>query len=305
MINAVFATLLFAVSATCGNRSSRLVGGVEANYWRLLLATLFLGTWAFTAGAGVSGQAFQIFFISGIIGIGVGDFGLFQSFPRLGARLTMLLTLCLTSPMGVLMEWMWMGHGLKVSELGCVGLILAGVVITLWPDSKVPVPRGHLVAGVLFALLSAFGGALGVVLSRHAYAICRANDEMIDGATAAFQRVLGGVVVTAIVFFVLRFGRSIRGHENPEIPQKWRRLLPWVTGNALAGLTIGVSFMQRALETTHAGIVLAIIATTPIAVIPLSRMVDGERITTRAVAGSLVAVVGAAALALVHHGLRR
>ena len=29
MIDAVFATLLFAVSATCGNRSARLVGGVE------------------------------------------------------------------------------------------------------------------------------------------------------------------------------------------------------------------------------------------------------------------------------------
>lgn len=301
MIDAVLATLLFAISATCGNRSARLVGGVEANFWRLNLAALFLGVWAFTLGSGVGGEAFPVFFVSGIVGIGVGDFGLFQSFPRLGARLTMLLTLCLTSPMGVLMEWAWMGQGLTALELVCVAITLAGVVVTLWPDSRVPVPRNHLVAGVLFASLSALGGALGAVLSRRAYEICRAHDQMIDGPTAAFQRVLGGVVVTAVVFFVLRLRRSVRGGENIVIEHKWKRLLPWVTGNALAGLTIGVSFMQRALESTRAGIVLAIIATTPIAVIPLARMVEGERITTRALGGAVVAVAGAAGLALVRH----
>jgi len=301
MIDAVLATLLFAISATCGNRSARLVGGVEANFWRLNLAALFLGVWAFTLGSGVGGEAFPVFFVSGIVGIGVGDFGLFQSFPRLGARLTMLLTLCLTSPMGVLMEWVWMGQGLTALELGCVAITLAGVVVTLWPDSRFPVPRNHLVAGVLFASLSALGGAFGAVLSRRAYEICRAHDQMIDGPTAAFQRVLGGVVVTAVVFFVLRLRRSVRGGEHIVIEHKWKRLLPWVTGNALAGLTIGVSFMQRALESTRAGIVLAIIATTPIAVIPLARMVEGERITTRALGGAVVAVAGAAGLALVRH----
>lgn len=301
MIDAVLATLLFSVSATCGNRSARLVGGVEANFWRLVLATLFLGSWACTLGFGVGGKAFPVFFLSGIIGIGVGDFGLFQSFPRVGARLTMLLTLCLTSPMGVVLEWVWMGQGLTVPELACVALTLAGVVLTLWPDAKVPVPQRHMIAGVLFALLAALGGALGAVLSRRAYEICRANDEMIDGPTAAFQRVLGGVMVTAAIFFVLRLRRSSRAAGIPVITDQWKRLLPWATGNALAGLTIGVSFMQRALETTRAGIVLAIIATTPIAVIPLARVVEGERITTKALAGAVVAVAGAVCLALVRH----
>lgn len=301
MINAIVATLLFAVSATCANRSARLVGGVEANYWRLLLSTFFLGLWAFSMGAGVSGEAFPVFLISGVVGIGIGDFGLFQSFPRLGARLTMLLTLCLTSPLGLVLEWVWLGQGVIALELGCVALILAGVVITLWPDAKVPLPRRHLVVGVLYALLSASGGASGVVISRRAYEICRAHDEMIDGPSAAFQRVLGGAIVTAIVFFVLRLRQSRLGREIPRVRDKWRRLLPWVAGNALAGLTVGVSFMQRALETTHAGIVLAVIATTPIAVIPLARIVDGERITTKALAGSVVAVAGAVALALVRH----
>lgn len=298
MINAVFATLLFSVSAICGNRSARLVGGVEANFWRLVLATLFLGVLAFGFGSGLKGEALPVFLISGIIGIGVGDFGLFQSFPRLGARLTMLLTLCLTSPVAALMEWGWLGHGISMVEAGCIALTLGGVVITLWPDSRSPVPSGHLFAGVMYALLSAAGGAGGAVLSRKAYEICRDHQEIINGPTAAFQRVLGGLVVTGLIFGVLRLVQTRQGKRPPETLDKWKRLLPWVTINALAGLTIGVSFMQRALETTQAGIVLAIVAITPIAVIPLARITEGERITPKALAGSLVAVLGAAGLAL-------
>jgi drug/metabolite transporter (DMT)-like permease len=297
MINAVIATLLFAVSATCANRSARLVGGAEANHWRLVLSTLFLGAWAFTLGSGLEGKAFPVFLVSGMVGIGIGDFGLFQSFPRLGTRLTMLLTLCLTSPIGAVMEWVWMGERLSPAEIGCVALILVGVVVTLWPDARAPLPRPLLVSGVLFALVAAVGGAFGMVLSRRAYEICRMNGEMIDGPTAAFQRVLGGLLITALIFGGVRMIQRLNRQTLPTVERKWRRLVPWVAANALAGLTVGVSFMQRALETTPAGIVLAIIATTPIAVIPIARMMEGEKITRRALVGSLVAVLGAAGLA--------
>ena len=46
MIAAFLATLLFAVSAICGHRSARQIGGVEANFWRITLATIFLALWA-------------------------------------------------------------------------------------------------------------------------------------------------------------------------------------------------------------------------------------------------------------------
>jgi drug/metabolite transporter (DMT)-like permease len=214
----------------------------------------------------------------------------------------MLLTLSLTSPVGMLMEWIWMGQGLSAGEICCVVVVLTGVGITLWPDARVPLPGRNLCIGGAFALLAAVGGALGAVLSRRAYDIGRANQEMIDGPTAAFQRVLGGLIVTAMIFGVLRLGRTVRQQSGAPVPEKWRRLMPWVAANALAGLTIGVSFMQRALEDTQAGIVLAIVAITPIAVIPLARIVEGEGISFRALAGAVIAVAGAAGLALVHYG---
>ncbi|HLZ54089.1 MAG TPA: DMT family transporter, partial [Verrucomicrobiae bacterium] len=73
---------------------------------------------------------------------------------------------------------------------------------------------------------------------------------------------------------------------------KWRRLWPWVVANSLAGQTVGVSCMQWALENTSAGIVTAVIATTPILLLPMTRLIDGERIGIRSTIGALIAVAG-------------
>ena len=38
MFAALLCTLLFSISITCGHRSAKLIGGTEANFWRLTLA---------------------------------------------------------------------------------------------------------------------------------------------------------------------------------------------------------------------------------------------------------------------------
>jgi drug/metabolite transporter (DMT)-like permease len=43
---------------------------------------------------------------------------------------------------------------------------------------------------------------------------------------------------------------------------------------------------------TSAGIVTAVIATTPILLLPMTRLVDGERIGLRSTLGALMAVAG-------------
>jgi drug/metabolite transporter (DMT)-like permease len=178
------------------------------------------------------------------------------------------------------------------------------VGVCLWPERSDALPRRQWVSGILFGVLNALGGALGAVFSRKAFAICDQAGFVIDGPTAAFQRVVGGIAVTAAIF-LLRLAR-LRWRSGAEagLPsRRWGQLMPWVTANALAGLTLGVSFMQMALKTTPAGIVLAIVATTPIVVLPLARIVDGDRITVKSLLGSLVAVAGAVGLALSRHGV--
>ena len=65
---ALLCTFLFSISITCGHRSAKLIGGTEANFWRLSLATLLLGVWAYAFGVGLNGAAFTLFFLSGVAG---------------------------------------------------------------------------------------------------------------------------------------------------------------------------------------------------------------------------------------------
>jgi drug/metabolite transporter (DMT)-like permease len=69
--------------------------------------------------------------------------------------------------------------------------------------------------------------------------------------------------------------------------------------NGLAGPALGVSCYQWALKTTPTGVVLPIVALTPIVIIPFSYRVEGERPGNRSLLGGALAVAGAAALAWV------
>src|SRR5207248_5798610 len=127
-----------------------------------------------------------------IVGIGIGDVALFQALPRLGSRLSLLLIQCLTAPFGALIEWLWLGTTLSTAQILCGLTALAGVGIALLPGKHLTLSARNLRTGTLFCAIAALGGAYGAVLSRKAYAIAHAAVQPIDGANAAFQRIIGG-----------------------------------------------------------------------------------------------------------------
>jgi drug/metabolite transporter (DMT)-like permease len=298
VLTAFVTTILFSISAICGHRSAKLIGGTEANFWRVTFGALCLGTWAYTLGVGLSGEALPIFVLSGIAGIGVGDVAYFQALPKMGPHLTLLITQCLTPPMSALIEWRWLGTTLTAGQILCGTIVLGGVGLALMPGKGLKLGRRELVRGALYCVLSAAAGALGAVLSRKAYAVSHAAGQPIDGANAAFQRVTGGLLVGGFcLLFVKRRAWRLQSNAPHHLvvetsKRKWRGVWLWIVLNSLAGQTIGVSLMQRALETTPTGIVLAIIAITPIMVIPLAFVFEGERPTLHALVGGAIAVAG-------------
>jgi drug/metabolite transporter (DMT)-like permease len=137
----------------------------------------------------------------------------------------------------------------------------------------------------------------GAVLTRKAFDVARQAGQSIDGGTAAYQRILGGLLLTAVVLFIHRRRRSSTAPQTTAgAGQAWKRAWPWVIANAVCGPALGVACYQWALYVAPTGIVLAIVATTPLAVIPFTMLLDGERPTARSLIGGAVAVLGAAAL---------
>ncbi len=297
MFAALLTTLLFATSAVCGYRTARQIGGIEANFWRILIATILLTIWAFTFGAGFAGAP-EWFILSGLFGIGLGDSAYFQALPRLGSRRTVLLTQCLTAPFAALIERLWLGTQLALPEILCIAVILAGVAIALTPDDHLKISAHDWKIGLIASAIAALGGALGAVIIRKGYTAIHAAGLHTDAGTTGYQRMLGGILIPTLALLIFKW-RSAHTHggwmEEKTLQvsrEKWLRLWPWVLANAVAGQTLGVTCMQWALKTTQAGIVTAIIATTPIVLLPLTRIVEGEKIGFRALAGALIAVGG-------------
>jgi drug/metabolite transporter (DMT)-like permease len=136
------------------------------------------------------------------------------------------------------------------------------------------------------------------VMSRKAYAVAHAAGQFPDPGTTGYQRVLGGILVPAIILLVVKW-RSAHAHggvfeeKTRHISRdKWRRIWPWVLGNSLAGQTLGMSCFQWAIEKTPSAIVTAIVALTPVILLPMTRIVDGEKIGVRSLLGALIAVAG-------------
>ena len=302
MWQALSTTILFSLSAVCAQRSTRQLGGVAANFWRVWMAAVLLGLWAHLAGQGLSGKALPVFFVSGLIGFGFGDLALYQALPRLGARLSILLVHCLAAPFAALVEWLWLGTSLSAGEILAALTILGGVALALAPGRHLQLSRHTFWIGVGCAIIGAMGQAGGAVLSRKAGEVARAAGEQpVDGMTAAYQRILGGVIVGTVVFLILRWRKREAAAVAEASTAKSERIWLWVLATALAGPVVGVGMFQWALMLKPTGVVLPIVALTPLVIIPFSRAVEGEHPTRRSLIGGLIAVAGVVLLTLLSH----
>jgi drug/metabolite transporter (DMT)-like permease len=298
MLASFFTIFLFAISAVCARSTSAWLGGLTANLLRLLLATLLLAVWAHGFGSGLGGAAFGWFLLSGLVGFGLGDVALFQALPRIGSRLTLILVQCLAAPLAAAAEWLWLGTRLSGGEMLCGAVILAGVAVALAPSGTSAIPRRTLWVGVGFGVIGALGQAWGAVLSRRAYQVAEMAGEAVDGGTAAYQRILAGVVFAFLAWAVARRVRAWAVLDQPhsERPER-KRVARWIVANAISGPVLGVACYQWALQTTPSGVVMPLVATVPLAVIPLAWRFEGDRPGLRSLVGSVLAVAGAVGLA--------
>lgn len=295
MFAAALATALFALSSVSARRSVDLLGSNRASLLRILLAAAVLAGLAHTVGQGLRGPALGWFLVSGVIGFGICDTAIFLALPRLGAQLTSLLVQCLAAPVAVVAEWLWLDTRLGPATLAAGLAILAGVLLALYPDRRRQ-PAAHPPASALaLGVLAAVGQALGAVLSRHGQQLAASAGQPIDGITVAYQRILAGVAFIAAWWW---WQRRLGPPEPALDPARLRQAAPWVAVNGLSGPSLGVACYQWALGTAPTGLVLTLTALTPLAVIPISWALEGERPTPRSLGGGIIAVAGVVALVL-------
>ncbi len=297
MLFAFLTTILWSFSAIFARRLVDTLGSTLANFSRLILATVLLGLWAFTAGHGIAGDGFRWYLLSGVVGFGLGDITLYFALARIGSRLTILLTQCLAAPLAIFIEWLWLGTTLTPLQLLCVAGVLGGVSVALIPKDNPHLPRATLWSGIGFGVLAALGQALGAVVSRKAFDLSLASGVRIDGGTAAFQRILGGFACGLLAWWLLRHREGEHHWHQLTGALRTRRFQLTLLAAALCGPVLGVGCYQWALATAPSGLVLPIVALCPVAIIPFSWWLEGDRPKARSLLGGAAAVACAIALA--------
>jgi len=228
--------------------------------------------------------------ISGVIGFIAGDTMLFASFLLIGPRLAMLLSL-LVPVFSAALSWFFLGEKLLVLEILGILVTIGGVawVVAEKPDplgAHASVPARKFRLGIWLAAGGAAGQALGLLFSRMGLA----------GGYSAVSATHVRVTVAGMVLVLLGL---LQGRPLAHLARmKDRKALLEITAGALTGPTLGVILSLVAIAHASIGVASTLMSLTPVLLLPLSHFLFKERITCRAVAGTLVALAGVVLLFL-------
>jgi len=268
----------------------RRIGSVQVNVVRLIIAAVLLIVTILAADLSIrlSFGQYAYLSISGCIGLVFGDTFLFKSFHVNGARISMLI-MSLAPAISAILAYIILGEMLSV--WGIVGIIVttAGIVLVVVSNQQSEYTKVKLTRnGLLYGFLGALGQGAGLVFARLAFV-----EGDINGFVATFVRIAASLVV--LLPLTLMTGRI----KNP-IGVFWndKRALMLTIGGAIFGPYLGITFSLIAIMYTKVGIAATLIATVPILMLPLVRIIYKERLSWHAIVGACVAVGGVAILFL-------
>jgi drug/metabolite transporter (DMT)-like permease len=285
-----FTSVLFTLSG-------RQVGSTVVNRARLLIAVLLVSlahliTFGRPFPYEASIERWGWLALSGIIGFAIGDAFLFQAFIMIGPRLAMLL-MALSPVMGAGLAWLLLGETLTTQQLLGVLLTVGGVawvVLDRAADAngrhEAISPRYYLI-GILMGLGGALGQAAGYVASK------KGLEGDFPALSANMIRLIASTSLIWLITLASRQARptfrTLRAH--PEA-------LKYILGGAIFGPFIGVWFSLVAVQNTPVGVASTLTSLMPVFLLPVGYLMFQERITRRAILGTILAVVGIAVLFL-------
>ena len=298
-ICALLTAVCWTASSSAFAVASRAVGPLPANHFRLCVALpLLLGlsfllhgeVWPLQA----SSHQLGLLVASGLAGLVLGDLGYFHALAKIGPRLCSVIMACWPA-CTVAMEAA-LGRVPDAIGLGGIALTMVGVTLVLLRSGDRAAWNQHLTArqwlrGIAGARLGAVGQALGFVLAGFGMA-ADAPAPAVAPLACTVVRMATAVVGLQCVLSLQAQPLALRRVFGDRVAMRAAML------GALFGPIGGVwlSMIARAsAEASHrTGVVSALMATTPIFMMPLAWLLYRARVGWLGAVGTLLAVGGVA-----------
>ncbi len=220
---------------------------------------------------------------SGIIGLTIGDSAYFGALIRLGPRRALLFT-SLTPPTTALLAVPFLDEPLTLAMGGAILVTVIGVTWVIMERSAESSGAKSLdLFGVGLALL-------GVLCQSGGNILTKLGGETISALSISVVRLAFGTLTLGILIGAIGQLPKLKGaFEN----RKDGMLLFVAT---FLGTYLGIWLLNAGLKYTYAGVAATLSSTSPIWILPLSRIFLKEKISARAIGGAFIAVIGVALL---------
>lgn len=296
-ICALLTALCWTGSSSAFAVASRAVGPRPANQFRLYAALpcLLLLAWALTGSCwpiGLGDERLSYLVASGVAGLVLGDIGFFYALAKIGPRLSSV----------VFAAWPGMTVGIEaLCGRAPTALVLVGIALTMLGVGLVllrnrdgaswnpGLQRHQWWLGLGGALLGALGQASGFLLAGHGMAKGPDLPGGVDPLHATVVRMATGVAGLQVYLLLLRQPFALRAVFASPLAIRAALL------GALCGPVCGVwlSMVSR-VHAQNAGVASALMATTPIFMMPVAWRLYGARVGWLGTFGTLLAVGGVA-----------
>ncbi|MGA2625311.1 MAG: DMT family transporter [Bacteroidota bacterium] len=270
--------------------ATKRVGTFQVNVTRLMLAAGYLVLLIAALRFDITMSVTQVasLSVSGVIGLALGDTFLFKAYEQVGARITMLFMSLAPAIAAGLAFWL-LGEGISITGVLGMLITLLGISIVVFEPGLNESPGISLTtAGITYALFAALGQGAGLVVAKMAF-----RESTLNGFVATAVRILASLIV------LLPFALMTKRYSHPyrTFSRDRKAFLLTVIGSVF-GPFLGITSSLIAIEHTSVGIAATIMATVPILMLPLVRIIYKERLTWRAITGAFIAVAGVAVLFL-------
>ncbi len=294
---AVLTSCLWTVGSIFFTSAGRKIGSLSLNAYRSVIAVgfllaahvLFVGSFLPLAN---NAQWFWMG-LSGVIGLGIGDSGLFTAYVLMGPRRSVLVMA--SSPIfASVCAYLMLGEILPSLAIVGITVTLMGIVLVILEgeehSGELPLSRKLKTYGVFFASIGAVGQGVGLVLAKKGIYL---NPAMtLNPLSATLMRMVLGAVSAWMI--MLLAGRL------PELRRALcsRNGMSLTVAAAFPGPFLGVTLSMVAVTYAQAGVAQTLMSLMPVMIIPLVWLLYKQRTSWRGTLGALIAVLGASILFL-------
>ena len=294
---ALATSCLWTITSLFFTAAGKRIGSLSVNTYRLLFAVGFLAvTHEVMLGTLVPlANSDQWFWMgaSGIVGLVIGDGGLFAGYVTIGPRRSVLI-MALAPIFAIIGAYLILDEVIPQLALVGIALTLTGVIIVVFEaeprSGEMVVSRKLKTCGLLFALIGAVGQGIGLVLSKKGIDLVPNNT--LNPLSATFMRLLLGAASIWLMLLIAGRGRRLRD------ALRSKEGISNTAVGAFLGPFLGITFSMVAVTYTQTGVAQTLMSLMPVLIIPTVWIRYRQRTSWRGIMGAAIAVIGVAVLFL-------